>query len=123
MIEKTHVKIVRRDTGEVLIESARWCESRFCRLRGLQFSKSPKPGEGLLMVMPKENIAATSIHMFFVFFPIAAVWINNQGQVTYTALAKPWRPYYASPTPARYVLETDPEFLDHISVGDDVDFV
>jgi uncharacterized membrane protein (UPF0127 family) len=61
--------------------------------------------------------------MFFVFFPIAAVWINNQGVVTSAQLAKPWRPFYASPTPARYVLETEPEFLNKISVGDEVDFI
>jgi uncharacterized membrane protein (UPF0127 family) len=123
MGEKKHVKIIRRETGDVVLKSARWCESRLCRLRGLQFSKSPKPGEGLLMVMPQESIATTSIHMFFVFFPIAAVWINNQGLITHATLAKPWRPYYASPSPARYVLETTPDFLERISVGDEVDFV
>jgi uncharacterized membrane protein (UPF0127 family) len=123
MDERKRVKLVRRATGEVLIESALWCESSLCRLRGFQFSKSPKPGEGLLLVMPKESVVDTSIHMFFVFFPIAAVWINNQGQVTSAQLAKPWRPYYASPKPARYVLETTPDFLDQISVGDEVDFI
>ena len=123
MSEKKYVKMVRRDTGEILIESARWCESRLCRLRGLQFSRSPKPGEGLLMVMAQESIAATSIHMFFVFIPIATVWINNQGQITHKVVAKPWRPYYASPTPARYVLETTPDFLDKVKIGDEVDFV
>jgi uncharacterized membrane protein (UPF0127 family) len=61
--------------------------------------------------------------MFFVFFPITAVWINAQGVVTSAQLAKPWRPYYASPTPARYVLETAPEFLSNISVGDEVEFI
>jgi len=123
MKKRTNVKVVNRNTGQVLIESARWCESRLCRLRGYQFSKPPKPGEGLLMVMPKESIATTSIHMFFVFFPITAVWINTQGLVTHVELAKPWRPYYASPSPARYVLETTPDFIESVSVGDEVDFV
>ncbi len=123
MGETKRVKIVHRRTGEVLIDSARWCESRLCRLRGLQFSKAPRPGEGLLLVMAKESVVETSIHMFFVFFSIAAVWISNQGQITSAQLAKPWRPYYASPTPARYVLETTPDFLDRITVGDEVDFV
>jgi len=123
MSTKMNVKVVNRATGQVLIESARWCERRLCRLRGLQFSKALKPGEGLLMVMPKQSIAATSIHMFFVFFPIAAIWINDQGLVTHTEFAKPWRPYYASPSPARYVLETTPDFLEYVSAGDEVDFV
>lgn len=123
MSERKQVKVVQRKTGQVLLHSVQWCESRLCRLRGLQFSKSPKPGEGLLLVMSKESVVETSIHMFFVFFPIAAVWINTQGQITHVQLAKPWRPYYASPAPARYVLETTPEFLDRVKVGDEVDFV
>jgi uncharacterized membrane protein (UPF0127 family) len=70
----------------------------------------------------KDSIANSSIHMFFVFFPIAVIWINQKGKVTSAQLAKPWRPYYASPEPASYVLETAPEFLDRISVGDYLDF-
>jgi uncharacterized membrane protein (UPF0127 family) len=61
--------------------------------------------------------------MFFVFFPIAVVWVDDRGIVTSAQLAKPWRPYYASPEPARYVIETSPDFLDMIGVGDEVEFV
>jgi len=122
-MNKAYVKVVNRGTGQVLIESARWCSSRLCRLRGLQYRLRLQPGEALVLVHPKDSIATSSIHMFFVFFPIAAVWINSQGRVTSARLAKPWRPYYASPAPARYVLETAPNFLDRIAVGDEVDFV
>jgi len=122
-MNKAYVKVVNRGTGQVLIESARWCSSRLCRLRGLQYRLRLQPGEALVLVHPKDSIATSSIHMFFVFFPIAAVWINSQGRVTSARLAKPWRPYYASPVPARYVIETSPEFLDRIAVGDEVDFV
>ena len=74
------------------------------------------------MKMKEEGVGITSIHMFFVFFPIAAIWINNDLQVTSAQLAKPWRPYYASPTPARFVLETTPDVLERISVGDQLEF-
>lgn len=123
MSPDSYVTLRNRLTGEILIESARWCASWLCRLRGLQFRRPLRPGEALLLVKEKDSIASTSIHMFFVFFPIAAVWINSAGQVTSAQLAKPWRPYYASPTPARYVLETSPDFLERIRVGDEVDFV
>ena len=123
MLNKTYVKVVHRRTGQVLVESARWCSSRLCRLRGLQFRLRLLPGEALILVKPTDSIVSSSIHMFFVFFPIAAVWINNEGRVTSAQLAKPWRPYYASPAPARYVLETTPDFLNRIAVGDEVDFV
>ena len=123
MKPKSHVKVVRRGAGEVLVASARWCSSSLCRLRGLQFRRGLAPGEALILVEEMDTIMNSSIHMFFVFFPIAAVWINSQGRVTSAQLAKPWRPYYASPAPARYVLETSPDFLDRIAIGDEVDFV
>jgi uncharacterized membrane protein (UPF0127 family) len=117
------VKVVRRGDGEVLVEAARWCSSRLCRLRGLQFHRRLRAGEGLILVKPADTIPGSTIHMFFVSFPIAAIWINSRGQVTSAQLAKPWRPYYASPQPACYVLETTPDVLDSIHVGDEVDFV
>jgi uncharacterized membrane protein (UPF0127 family) len=120
---KPSVKVIHRDTGEILIESARWCESYFCRLVGLQFRRRLKPGAALILVNKKESRNNSSIHMFFVFFPIAAVWINSQGQVTSVQLARPWRPYYASPTPAQYVLESTTDLLERIKVGDAVDFL
>jgi uncharacterized membrane protein (UPF0127 family) len=123
MSDPNNVKIVNRSTGKVLIESARWCKSRLCRLLGLQFRRRLNQGEALLLVMSKDSVAQSSIHMFFVFFSIAAVWINSKGEVTSTQLAKPWRPFYASPEPAQYVLETSPSFLKKIKVGDEVDFV
>jgi uncharacterized membrane protein (UPF0127 family) len=121
--EKTHVDVVNRQTGAVLARSARWCSSRASRLRGLQYRRRLEPGEALILVKPRDSIFNSSIHMLWVFFPIAAVWINSQGQVTSTQLAKPWRPYYASPKPARYVLEAAPSLLEHVKVGDVLDFV
>ena len=123
MSKKNNVSIIHRETGQVLIESARWCSSRLCRLRGLQFRRNLKSGEALILVKDKDSIANTSIHMFFVFFPIAAIWINSKGKVTSAQLAKPWRPYYASPEPATFVLETSPDFLDKVAIGDNLDFV
>jgi len=123
LISKGSVRVVRRETGEVLVPSARWCASRLSRLRGLQLRRRLNPGEALILVKPADSVVNSSIHMFFVFFPIAAVWINSQGRVTSAQLARPWRPYYASPKPARYVLETSPAFLSRIAVGDMVDFI
>ena len=118
-----HVKVVHRTSGSVLVEKARWCSSTWCRLRGFQFKRRLEPGEALLLVHPAEGVALSAIHMFFVFFPIAAIWIDSRGIVTTATLAKPWRPYYASAAPARYVLESSPDILDRISVGEEVDFL
>ena len=111
-----NVRVINQETGEVLIESGRWCTNRICKLIGLQFRRQLNPGEALIL-------ESSSIHMFFVFFPIAAIWFNSKGKVTSAQLAKPWRPYYASQEPARYVLETSPKFLEKISIGDELEFV
>jgi len=120
---KSHVDVVKRGTDDVLVHSARWCSSRLCRLRGLQYRRHLEPGEALILVKPADSIVNSSIHMFFVFFPIAAVWINQHGRITSAQLARPWRPYYASPEPARYVLEASPDLLNRIAVGDELDFI
>jgi uncharacterized membrane protein (UPF0127 family) len=123
MASRKAVRVVNRATGEVLIESAKWCQSSLCRFLGLQFRRRLNPGEALILVMSKDSITQSSIHMFFVFFSIAAVWITSKGKVTGAQLAKPWRPFYSSPKPAQYVIETSPSFLEKIKVGDKLDFV
>jgi uncharacterized membrane protein (UPF0127 family) len=122
MENSKYVQVLNRETGLTLIESARWCSSRLCRLRGLQFRRKLEQGEALILVKDKDSIANSSIHMFFVFFPIAAIWVDGKGKVTSAQLAKPWRPYYASPEPASLVIETSPEILEQVSVGDVLDF-
>ncbi len=117
-----YVTLKRRATGEVLLPAARWCVSFLCRLRGLMFRSSLKPGEAIILVEWFESRAGTTMHMFFVPFAIAMVWIDNAGRVVDKVEALPWRPSYVPRAPARYILETAPDFLGHISLGDEVDF-
>jgi uncharacterized membrane protein (UPF0127 family) len=56
--------------------------------------------------------------MLFMFFSIAAVWMDNEGRVVDAKLAKPWRPIYAPARPARYMIEARPVVLDRVKVGD-----
>ncbi len=117
-----YVQVIHSETGEVVLAKVRWCESAWCRLLGLQFRRQLAPDEGLLLVHPRPGTFATSIHMFFVRFSIAAVWIDDSGQVTAAQLARPWRPYYASPASARFVLEAAPSLLERVAVGDRLAF-
>ena len=122
MAKKKFVRVINQETNQVLIESARWCSSRLCRLRGLQFRRKLRKDEALILVKDKDSVANSSIHMFFVFFPIAAIWVNKKGKVTSAQIAKPWRPYYASAEPAAYVIETSPDILDMVAAGDILQF-
>lgn len=105
-------------TGEMILPDVVWCASFLCKLRGLQFRQSLRPGEALLLVEDRDSVMLTAIHMFFVNFDLGVVWINAAGRVVDKVRAKPWRPSYAPREPARYVLETDPAFLDRVNIGD-----
>ncbi len=105
-------------TGRPLLTRVRWADSFGSRLRGFMFRRSLAPGEALVMVEARESQVATSIHMFFVSFALGVVWLDNAGRVVDKVEALPWRPYYAPRGPARYILETHPDFLAQVAVGD-----
>jgi uncharacterized membrane protein (UPF0127 family) len=120
---KKSVKVIKRQNGQVLFESARWCSSFLCRLVGYQFRRRLKPGEALILVHGQDTVKASSIHMLFVFTPLTVIWVNREGLVTSVQLARPWRLHYASPKPASYVLETSPESFDRFQVGEELEFI
>ena len=78
--------------------------------------------EGLLFVYKRDSRVDTSIHMFFMKFDIAVVWINSSMQVVDKVLAKRWKPAYAPKDAAQYVLETHPDRLGEFEIGNKVQF-
>jgi len=108
--------------GERVLERVRRCTSFLCRLRGLTFRRALGGDEGLLLVGRRESRADTAIHMFFVFFPIAAVWLDQSGQVVDAQLARPFRPLYVPRAPARDVLEGPLSLLERVQIGDQLRF-
>ena len=110
------------DTGTVILPRARWCQSYWSRLRGLMFRRSLPEDEGLIFVYGRESRIDTSIHMLFMFFAIATVWLDRDGRVVDKVLAKPWRLAYAPSKPAQYVVEACPSLLNQVSTGDRLSF-
>ena len=100
----------------------RYCSSFVCRLRGLMVHKPLSRDDGLLLVQQRDRVIDSSIHMMFVNFDLTVVWINQQGEVVDTVLARRWHPVYFSKRPAQYVLECSAERLAEFTVGDRVKF-
>jgi len=50
-------------------------------------------------------------------FPIAAAWLDGNGRIVHSTVAKPWGPYYASPEPAWFVLEVHVDSIGDLEVG------
>lgn len=116
------MRLIHARTNAVLLTHVKWCRSFFCRLRGLMLRRPLAEGEGWLLVERRESRLDSAIHMLFVSFPIAAIWLDSGFRVVDTCLARPWRLFYAPRAPAQYVLETSPALLKKISIGDEVKF-
>jgi uncharacterized membrane protein (UPF0127 family) len=100
----------------------KYCSSFLCRLRGYTFSSHIEPDEGLLLVQSRDSRIDTSIHMLFVPFALAVLWIDTGMMIVDKVLAKPWRLAYFPSNPARYILEIHPNRWDDYSIGDHVEF-
>jgi len=74
--------------------------------------------EGLLFVTGVEGKAHTAIHMLFMRFSIAVIWLDKSGRVVDKQLAKPWRLVYTPAHAAQYYLEANVEMLERVNVGD-----
>ena len=107
----------RRIDGTLQIK---FCDTFLSQLRGLTFRSRISREQGLLLVGKRDSRLDSSIHMLFVSFNLAIVWINSEMEVVDKVLARSWRPAYFSKQPARYVLEVHPERLGDFEIGDTV---
>lgn len=85
MAAKRHEVRVER-TGELIADRIVVASSMFQRMRGLLGKSSLPPGEGIWF--PRTS----SIHMWFMRFPIDVVYVDRELRVKKTVEAlKPWR--------------------------------
>jgi len=100
----------------------KYCDTFLTQLRGFTLRPTLTQDEGLVLVGKRDSRLDSSIHMFFVSFDLAVIWINSNMQVVDKVLAKSWRPAYFSKQPAKYVLEVHPDRWEEFQVGDIVRF-
>jgi uncharacterized membrane protein (UPF0127 family) len=121
MTEYRHIHNTTRN--QTLLARAKWCDGFGSKLRGFTFRRHLAEDEGLVLVEGSDSRISTGIHMLFVFFDLAVIWVNNEGKVVDTVLARPWRPVYVPQAPARYVIEGHPRLLDEVAVGESIAFL
>lgn len=109
--------LINTRSGETLARRVVMCDTFWKRGRGLMLRRL-KENEAYLFVEARESISLTAIHMLFVFFPIAVIWLDRSRRVVDLKLARPFRPYYAPARPACYYIEGAPALLDRVRLGD-----
>jgi uncharacterized membrane protein (UPF0127 family) len=99
-----------------------YCDTFLTQLRGLTFRRRLSRDEGLILAGRRDSRLDSSIHMLFVRFDLAVMWINSDMKVVDKVLARSWRPAYFPKEPAMYVLEIHPERWKDFLIDDTVEF-
>jgi len=86
------------------------------------FVRSLPENYGILLDEQADSTVNTSIHMLFMNFDIAAIWIDSGKQVVDVKLAHKWALAYFPKKPARYILETSPARINDFAIGDLLSF-
>lgn len=122
MAKSGYQKVVLEESGQVIVERARWCDDFLSRMRGFTFRFSLQSGEGLVLVEGSDNRVNAGITMLFCFIDLGVIWVNSTGEVVDKIVARPWRPSYLPQAPARYAIEADPGVIEMVKLGDRISF-
>ncbi|MEM0360197.1 MAG: DUF192 domain-containing protein [Candidatus Diapherotrites archaeon] len=106
----------------VIARKVRFANSFFLKLKGLMFEKRDCFDYALVFPFERETRFGASIHMLFVFFPIAAVYLNADKRVVDVAVLKPFTLNYTPKKPAKYLIELAQEKLELVRIGDLLEF-
>jgi uncharacterized membrane protein (UPF0127 family) len=86
------------------------------------FALELMPHEGIVIAESKSSRVNTAIHMLFMNFDLAVIWLNEEKIVVDKVLAKKWAPIYVPKRAAQYVLELHPSRFADFSPGDQCAF-
>ena len=96
----------------------KYCDTFFSKGLGAMFKKELQPDEGLILVDSQESRMNAGIHMLFMNFDLAVLWLDRNWVVVDKVLARKWRPMYLPQAPAQYVAELHPDQLGNFELGD-----
>jgi uncharacterized membrane protein (UPF0127 family) len=98
------------------------CRSFLAKFKGLMFEPRLDEQEGIALVADSPGIVNSSIHMFFMNFNIAVIWLDSSMHVVDKVIARKWHPYYAPKNSALYTLELHPSKIADFNKNDQVQF-
>ena len=115
------MRVINKTQDIVLSENASLAESFMKRLRGLMLSG---PSD-LVLVSPKESSEHSSIHMFFMKYPIDVVWLDSEftvvdvkRNVKPSRLFRPKTWFFKPSKQAKYVVELGRGSAKETRIGD-----
>jgi len=92
----------------------------FKRFKGLMFTRKSKFDYILIFDMPSLSRIKNSLHMLFVFYPIFAVFLDENNIVVDKSILSPFQLHYMPKKDCKYILEMPIEFNDKIKLNDKI---
>ena len=83
---------------------------------------SLEEGRGIILVESHDSRVSTTIHMLFMRFDIAAIWLNSRFEVVDVKVAQRWKLAISPQVPASYVIETRVNYAGSFHLGDIISF-
>jgi uncharacterized membrane protein (UPF0127 family) len=119
-LQNPKILIENSSNPSVPILNGLLCKSFLCRLKGLMFQRSLPNNFGLLLADSVESRVNSAIHMFFMNFDIAVIWIDKHFRVVDVQIAQKGHALYSPSAPAQYTLETSVENFGFFHPGDQI---
>lgn len=95
-----------------------YCESFWCKLRGLALRPKLSAGRGLLLADTSESQLNSGIHMLGMSFDLTIVWLDKNLKVVDVCRARRWRSFLFPRKPARFVIECGVSRYEDFHIGD-----
>lgn len=111
-------KIVNASNGQTIVARAQFCTGFFCSFRGLMLSGSPNDAETIIFKRPLESRLLAAMHTLGIRYNIGIVWLDRELSVVEMRMAPPRRIACVPNRAAKYVVESAPEILDQVAIGD-----
>ena len=110
--------LVNQRSGRILAHRATLRRSLWERSLGLMFRRAIDPDETMVFCLPRTGIREAGVHMLFVPFAIALIWLDEGCRVVEGVVARPWQVGYRPTVPSRYFVEAHPSRLNLVQEGD-----
>lgn len=101
-----------------IIAKVHLAESYFSKMRGLMFERKRNFDYAIVLCLDEESRLKASIHMLFVFFPIAVFFLDSHKKVVDKKLMKPFSLNYTPKKASKYIVELPSEKINSAEIGD-----
>jgi uncharacterized protein len=117
----SHVFLLNK-SKEINLGKLALADSFLSRFMGLMFRKDPE--KGLILKLPSSRSRrGSSIHMFFMRFPLEIIFLDEDKKIVDMVSIKPWKTYTPK-APSKYVIELEEGSINKykLEIGDEMDF-